>query len=272
MHKPIAAFLLAVASLSVQAQTFGAFNQIWQQRSMYRNIIVLEGNGHRCLTFGKRSARQSCMEMANPNKLVVGYTQRMLDTMQFLEQRRRVLVIGIGGGSLPMALRHHYSDTHVDAVELDQEVINVAHDYFKFKPDEKLTVYAVDGRVFIRMAIRQGVKYDAIMLDAFDKDYIPEHMASAEFLRQIQSALTKEGVVVANTYQGTEFSRYEEATYQNVFGTIYESLIPNGNRIILAGPRAPDVAAGLDAARAVQPSTATVMTDRFSPANALLAK
>ena len=270
MNKFTISLIFAFASAASQAQTFGATKTIWQQRSMYRNIIVLEGNGHRCLTFGARSDRQSCIELSNPGRLVFGYTQRIFDTLHHMPNMSRVLIIGIGGGSLPMAIREAYPKAHVDAVELDQEVINVALRYFQFKPDEKLAVFAEDGRVFIRKSIRQNIKYDAIILDAFDKDYIPEHMTSAEFLGQVKTALQADGVLLANTFKSTNFAKYEEATYQYVFGDIYESNIPSGNRIIIAGQRASALASKLPDSHQVPPSSAAVMTDKFSPANALL--
>lgn len=265
--------LVLLAMADAQAQTFGATTPLWIQRSMYRNIIVLDGPTHRCLTFGRRSARQSCIEKDAPaSKLVFGYTQRIFDALQFVPKVERVLVIGIGGGSIPMAIRSVYPGAHVDAVELDQEVINVAERYFQFKPDEKLNVFAEDGRVFIRRAIREGVRFDVVILDAFDRDYIPEHMASAEFLAQIKTAMTPKGVLLANTFKSTNFAKYEEATYQFVFDFVYESLIPNGNRIMIAGAPAVDVAGSLPDSRRVPNSGATVMRDRFAPVNALLVR
>lgn len=264
-------FLIAIfICFPSSAQTFGATTTIWQQRSLYRNIIVLEGNGHRCLTFGKRSARQSCIETDNPGKLIFGYTQRMFEALVLVAGARRVLVIGIGGGSLPMAIRAGLPDIHVDAVELDKEIVDVAMKYFHFRPDDRLSVFSEDGRVFVRKSILSGVKYDAILLDAFDKDYIPEHMATIGFLQQVQSILTRDGILLANTYQGTSYQAHEEATFQAVFGDIYESKIPNGNRVIIAGQGADAVARRIAGARIVGRSAAKPLTDRYSPANALL--
>ena len=272
MHKFAAILILAYFATTAQAQTFGANRPIWQQRSMYRNIIVLEGNDHRCLTFGKRSNRQSCINLKSPKSLVFDYTQRIFDALAYISKLERVLIIGIGGGSLPMAIRETYPDTQIDAVELDQEVVNVALRYFQFQPDEKLAVFAEDGRVFIRKKRHQNIKYDAIILDAFDKDYIPEHMTSMEFVAHVKNTLTDNGILLANTFKTTNFAKHEESTYQAVFGDIYESLIPNGNRIIIAGQRAAGVAENLPASQKITQSKAAVMTDKYSPANALLAR
>lgn len=266
----ISGIILSVLSGVSFSQTFGATQKIWQQKSLYRNIIVLEGNGYRCLTFGKRSARQSCIENENPQKLIFGYTQRIFEAIKLIPEPSSVLVIGIGGGSLPMAIRNHFPNTQIDAVELDAEVIKVAERYFQFKPDLKLSVFAEDGRVFIRKSLRRKIKYDVIVLDAFDKDYIPEHMASVEFIKQIQKSLSPHGILLSNTYKDTKFAPYEESTYQKVFGVIQESLIDNGNRIIIAGHESAKIAERLPDSGPVAASKAPEMTDRYSPANALL--
>ena len=267
------AVIAVAATLTVPplaAQTFGATKAIWQQRSLYRNIIVLEGNGHRCLTFGRQSARQSCIETGKPSKLIFGYTQRIFDALTHLPSMSRILIIGIGGGSLPTAVRAAYPNVWIDAVELDSEVINVAKRFFSFRPDSKMRIFAGDGRIFVRQEALAGTRYDAVILDAFDKDYIPEHMATVEFLAQVRSTLAPGGIVLANTYSGTRYQAHEEATYQKVYGQVFESRLFNGNRIILAGSTAEAVTAHLPSSGAVRVSGARPLTDRFAPANALL--
>ena len=262
--------LLAALSTATQAKTFGATEKLWQERSMYRNIIVLEGNNHRCLTFGLKSSRQSCMEISNPTKLVFGYTQRIFEAIEKKPNFNRILMIGIGGGSLPMAIREKYPDAQIDAVELDQKVIDVAVRFFHFKPDEKLSIFAEDGRVFIRKKIRENKRYDIVILDAFDKEYVPEHMSTMEFLQQVKQIMETDGILLSNTFGGTSFAQHEEATYQHVFGPIYESQVPNGNRIIIVGQVAARIAAKLSHSQKIPHSNAQPMSDKFAPANILI--
>ena len=44
----------------------------------------------------------------------------------------RVLCIGLGGGSLPNFLSHHFPGLTVDAVELDSLVVTAATNYMGF--------------------------------------------------------------------------------------------------------------------------------------------
>jgi len=56
-----------------------------------------------------------------------------------------VLLVGLGGGGLPQFLRDFVPDVAVEVVELDPVVMQVAEEWFGFRPDERLTVTLGDG-------------------------------------------------------------------------------------------------------------------------------
>ncbi len=208
--------------------------QIHSERSIYRNLFVVENNGLRCLTFRRAVAteRQTCMRTNRPDYLEFPYTRMMLGSLLVKPDPQRVLIIGLGGGTLPMALRQMFPDLQIDTVEIDPAVTRVAEKFFNFKRDDKLHVAEEDGRVFVKKAMKTGTRYDIVMLDAFADDYIPEHLSTREFLTEVKSILTPDGVVVANTFSSSRLYPYESATYESVFGTFYNLKL--GNRIIWA--------------------------------------
>ena len=71
------------------------------------------------------------------------------------------------------------------------------------------------------MAKAQG-GYDLVMLDAFNEDYIPEHMLTREFLQELKAVMTPNGTIVANTFSGTELYDHESTTYKAVFGPLLQ--------------------------------------------------
>ena len=50
-------------------------------------------------------------------------------------QRPRTLFIGLGGGTLPLALRHHFPGMDIDAIELDPVVVEAAQEAMAFPHD-----------------------------------------------------------------------------------------------------------------------------------------
>ena len=53
--------------------------------------------------------------------------------------RPRAVVIGVGGGSLPLFLARHL-DFEVEAVELDPAVLELAQEHFSFHNSDRLRV------------------------------------------------------------------------------------------------------------------------------------
>src|SRR5262249_7612045 len=140
--------------------------------------------------------------------------------------------IGLGGGTLPMTFRELLPTAQIDVVEIDPAVVKVARKYFDFKTDAKMAVYEEDGRVFVKKQIKAGTTYDLVMLDAFEDDYIPEHLLTKEFLLEVKSLLTARGVLAANTFSSSRLYPYESVTYGAVFGEFYNLKV--ANRVIWA--------------------------------------
>jgi spermidine synthase len=204
------------------------------EKSLYRNIYVTENGGLRCLTF-RRSVgqnRQTCMEMEDPDYFVFPYTRMMLGVLIVKPDPKRILIVGLGGGTLPMALRDILPDAHIDVVEIDPAVVKVARDFFAYIEDPALQTYAEDGRIFVKKALLDGATYDLIMLDAFEDEYIPEHLLTLEFLQEVKELMAPGGVVAANTFSASGLYSHESATYEAAFGPFYN--LKSSNRVIWA--------------------------------------
>ena len=127
-----------------------------------------------------------------------------------------------------------FPDSEITNVELDQAVTKVARKYFAYFENQHIRTYNQDGRIFIKRAILKKQHYDLVILDAFNGDYIPEHLMTKEFLQEIKQILSNNGVLAANTFSTSQLYNYESATYQAVFGDFYNVKgQANSNRIIL---------------------------------------
>ncbi len=285
--------LLALSLLPSWA-AMAAQNMIHSEKSLYREVLVYEEAGERCMCFTRqcRIGRQSCMVLNDPHRFALNYTRMMMAGTLFMGPApQRVLIIGLGGGSIPTALREILPQAQIDVVEIDPAVTRVAKRYFNFREDDKLKVIELDGRVYVKRAMRQGTKYDVVMLDAFDHEYIPEHLLTREFLAEVKSLLSPQGVLVGNTFSSSRLYDHESTTYAAVFGTFFN--LKSANRVIIARPAGlPDAASlkaraaeyekvlrtfGVDAMSVLPMFTtqpdwdtgARVLTDQYSPANLL---
>jgi spermidine synthase len=235
------AALTCTLYLAASAQVPAPARLIHSEKSLYRQVLVYEDDTNRCLCFTRQCSvgRQSCIDLKLPDHLVFEYTQMMLASLFMTPEPRQILVIGLGGGTLPMTLERLLPRADISTVEIDPAVVQVAQRYFAFRTDDHQHVIEQDGRAFVRQAIRAGKRYDLIMLDAYDNQYIPEHLLTREFLSEVRSLLQPGGVVAANTFSQSKLYSNESVTYRAVFGVFYN--VKSGNRVILAanGPLPP---------------------------------
>ena len=228
----VAGLLAGVFSAGAQAEV------IYNKRSLYRNITVTDEDGKICMMFASRgyyTSMQSCQYKDDPDKLVFDYAQLSFAGLLVNPQPERILVVGLGGGSIPRTFRELYPEAKIDVVEIDEAVVDVAKRFFDYQPGEHTNVIVKDARVYVKQAGMFGRKYDYIVLDAFNGDYIPEHLMTKEWLEECKKILTDDGVLVANTFSVSRLYHNESVTYESVFGWIMNVKQNSGNRIILTG-------------------------------------
>jgi spermidine synthase len=224
---------LLCLALSSSAQVPQEPRLIHSEKSLYRQVLVYEDDTSRCLCFTHLCSvgRQSCIDLKLPEHVMFEYTQMMLGALYLNPDPHSVLIIGLGGGTLPKTLVKLLPQVEIDAVEIDPAVVQVAQRYFGFRADARIHVFEEDGRVYVRRMQRLGRHYDLIMLDAYDNQYIPEHMLTREFLKEVRALLQPGGVVAANTFSLSQLYASESVTYRSVFGEFYN--LKSGNRVIL---------------------------------------
>lgn len=233
--------LLAAVFLSgslAPAQT----RTLYEKQSAFNTVVVTEDErGFRTLLFHRNGARQSVVKLGDPDHLELAYARVVPIGLAFVEAPQRILVVGLGGGTIPNFLHKHYPGTRIDVVEIDPVVVDVAKRFFGFREDENLRAHVDDGRKFIE---RCREPYDLIFLDAFGADSIPYDLATREFLAAVRKALTPHGLVVGNVWSHYSNPLYESMirTYEDVFDSLYVVDVQGaGNRILLAFPRRVDV-------------------------------
>ena len=89
---------------------------IHREKSLYRNILVTQSNNRRCLVFSvkKGDRNQTCTDLRDPKLLVFAYVRMVFAGLLVHPHPRKILVIGLGGGSIPTALSELFPDAGID--------------------------------------------------------------------------------------------------------------------------------------------------------------
>jgi spermidine synthase len=270
--------------------------------SQYHRIAVVDDDTSRYLRFD--SSFQSGMFLNDPYRTRFIYSDYLQLPFAYRAQTKRMLYIGLGGGSAPKRTWRDFPGVRIDIVELDPEVVDMAYKYFELPRDPRLAVEVEDGRRYV--SGHEG-PWDVIVIDAFYSDAIPFHLATQEFLELARSRLTTGGLVVTNiigAVKGPDSRLFRSMlrTYRTVFPTVaIHPVVESGgndlesvrNIILVAGegaapskqflldrwrevrrrsPGAPDLVTAIKGRvdAPVPTQDVPVLTDDYAPTDALL--
>ena len=188
--------------------------------SQYHRIAVVDDDTSRYLRFD--SSFQSGMFLNDPYRTRFIYSDYLQLPFAYRAQTRRILYIGLGGGSAPKRTWRDFPGVRIEAVELDPKVVDIAYKHFELPRDPRLVVEVEDGRRYV--SGHEG-PWDVIVIDAFYADSIPFHLATREFLELARSRLTTGGLVVTNiigAVKGPDSRLFRSMlrTYRAVFPTV----------------------------------------------------
>ena len=222
MHDAAARFV-AVVAVGCLVHADAEERILERERSLYQTILITEEPGRICMKFSLREEQrnQSCMDPDSPQRMVFTYARMMMAALLLVPEPERVLVAGLGGGTLPTALEALLPRARIDVAEIDAAVVRAARKHFAFVESDRLRVHVNDARVFVKRALGRGEQYDLVLLDAYSGDYIPEHLMTVEFLEETRSLLAPGGAVAANTFATSRLYDHESETYRAVFGTFF---------------------------------------------------
>ena len=195
-----------------------------RERSAYNDIYVIRKGDYRELWFKGKDGDyflQSRVDIGRQKQLALIYSNMMMASLLFCPNPRRLLMVGLGGGSVTNFLSKWFPGLKIDVVEIDQKVIEISKKYFFLQESNRYRIFQEDGRVFIKNRKGQN-QYDWIILDAFKSGSIPYHLKTHEFYKEIRSVLKPNGVVGSNLYgKGNSLKPRDTKTFLSVFPNIY---------------------------------------------------
>ncbi len=172
---------------------------------------------------------ESVSNLLDPDDLPLRYAQVMTIAAIYPETARKILMLGLGGGSISTYLGRFMPEAAITTVEIDPGVITAAKTYFGLRETERMRYRAGDGRVFLS---RNDELYDLILLDAYRGGYVPFHLLTREFYTLVKQRLTPGGAAAFNVHDGSKLYASTVKTLGEVFAAL--DLYPSGVGEVIA--------------------------------------
>ena len=210
--------------------------------SEYNDIFVSKRRDELTLSFQLKGFdyTESAASLTDPDALPIRYTQVMTIGVVYPPQPARILMLGLGGGSISTYLGRFLPDATIDVVEIDPAVIGAAKTYFGIKETARVRYLEGDGRVFLN---RHKETYDLILVDAYQGGSVPFHLLTKEFYALLKAHLAPGGAATFNVHDGTKLYASTLLTLRAVFSGVH--LYPSGQgevAVVATAEEAPDAA------------------------------
>ena len=166
---------------------------------------------------GRPDYIESIVDLKDPDDMPMSYDQIMPVALTYPPAIKRILMIGLGAGSISTYLGRAMPDAQIDVVELDPGVIAAGSKYFGLEENDRVHFIESDGRVYLN---RHNELYDVVLLDAFRELGVPFHLLTKEFYTLVKEHLAPGGAVASNVAANTKLYVSTVVTLRAVFPTV----------------------------------------------------
>ena len=247
LHRPAGSVLVVVA-LAVSTAPAGRADNLIDQavrasileradgrlahiETAYNDVFITKRGHQLVMSFQLKGwdYTESVSNLLDPDDLPLRYAQVMTIAAIYPETARKILMLGLGGGSISTYLGRFMPEAAITTVEIDPGVITAAKTYFGLRETERMRYRAGDGRVFLS---RNDEFYDLILLDAYRGGYVPFHLLTREFYTLVKQRLTPGGAAAFNVHDGSKLYASTVKTLGEVFAAL--DLYPSGVGEVIA--------------------------------------
>ncbi len=111
---------------------------------------------------------------------------------------QKVLVLGLGLGSVPLMLLNHFqqNQAHFIGIDIDEVVIDLCRQYIPQNLSKRLTTFCEDAYHYVQI---DDIQYDLIAVDVFLDDLTPMKFRSEVFLQNLKRLMHSKSLLFYNT-------------------------------------------------------------------------
>lgn len=186
---------------------------IYQKKSAFsKNLEVTWNNGQLVLdSLNTNYSYGSLQRILRKGLKYIGFER--------IKNFNSILVLGVAGGSVIKTLVDEIQfKGKITGVEIDENIIEIANEYFGLKEIENLEIVIDDAFEFV---LKTKEKYDLIIIDLFQDTQMPNFLFQDFFINRINFLLKVNGFILFNTMVLSKNDSERNQEYRNKFNQNY---------------------------------------------------
>lgn len=239
--KAIAFFILGIwALLTTVIKSNSLVNVVYSEEGLLGQLTVIDYPrinkdsaviGNNRWLFVNRISQTMYDSLADESKneeKYFTYVYRIADYLDSFPPKTKVLLLGLGGGSIVNKLKE--KGFSIDVCELDTRIAEIAKKYFYV--GDKINITVDDARHYIKTCKN---KYDVIIFDTFKGEDPPNHVFTIESLNETKKIMNAGGIIFVNSLG------YIDGSLGKAMRSIYKTFLVAGFNVeVLPTSKDPD--------------------------------
>ena len=111
---------------------------------------------------------------------------------------KRILILGLGGGTLAGMLSGRFYGVELIGVEIDREMVKMGKKYLRLTEINNLNVVIDDAVGYCKKAFLEKESFDAIFVDLYRGHRVPSETDSEDFFKSVVDLLAPDGLMFVN--------------------------------------------------------------------------
>lgn len=146
---------------------------------------------------------------------------------------KRVLLLGLGGGTLVHLLSRNFPEAVLTSVEIDGEMVKIANDYFGVSQIPNHNIIVDDALRVVVEPSSFGLseyEFDCVIVDTYNGEKFPELGRSGNFISALKKLVMPGGIII--------FNRIYRETHQddvNIFIDYVSHFFDRVQNLVVAG-------------------------------------
>ena len=195
---------------------------LFEMESDFHNIKVIENEIGRFLHY--KDTYQAGFINTNFYKGNLPYINYFLIPYLMNPKIKNILLIGMGSGKIINDFEFLFEKLNaIDVVDLEENIVDIAKNYFDFEQSEKFNFILQDGITYLRNNKR---KYDLIVVDVANNDGIDLRFLSEDYFNAVKKSLKRDGIFVSNMCASPDFENKKNKFFKDFF-PIYQKFFRN---------------------------------------------
>ena len=190
---------------------------LYELNSNFHNIKIIENEVGRFLHY--KDTYQAGYINTDFYKGNLPYINYFLISYLLNPKVEKILLIGMGSGKIINDFEFLFKDLKtIDVADIEENIVNIAIEFFNFKPDQKFQFYLQDGMTYLRNTKK---KYDLIVVDVANNNGIDLRFLSEEYFQSLKKCLKKDGIFVSNMCASPDL-KHKNNKFMKEFFPVYE--------------------------------------------------